>query len=111
MDIKRGQIYSVDFGDGIGSEQKGRRPAIVLQNDKGNKFAPTVIVAAITSVPTKHNLPTHLHIKKGLARESWVLTEQIFTIDKSRLGRCLGCLDNETLIALNKSISISLGLR
>ena len=86
-EIKRGEIYAVDFGAGFGSEQGGIRPSLILQNDIGNKHSPTTIVAAITGRKTKAALPTHVKIMaKGLKTESTVLLEQIRTIDKARLG-------------------------
>ena len=86
-EIKRGEIYAVDFGTGFGSEQGGTRPSLILQNDIGNRHSPTTIVAAITGRKTKAALPTHVKIMaKGLKTESTVLLEQIRTIDKARLG-------------------------
>ena len=86
-EIKRGEIYAVDFGTGFGSEQGGTRPSLILQNDIGNRHSPTTIVAAITGRKTKAALPTHVAIMtSGLKTESTVLLEQIRTIDKARLG-------------------------
>ena len=86
-EIKRGEIYSADFGAGFGSEQGGIRPILILQNNTGNKHSPTTIVAAITSRKTKTTLPTHVTVTaNGLKTESTVLLEQIRTIDKARLG-------------------------
>ena len=85
-EIKRGEIYSADFGVGFGSEQGGVRPVLILQNNTGNKHSPTTIVAAITGRKTKAALPTHVAIiTSGLKTESTVLLEQIRTIDKARL--------------------------
>lgn len=85
-EIKRGEIYAADFGAGFGSEQGGVRPVLILQNNTGNKYSPTTIVAAITSRKTKTALPTHVAIMtSGLKTESTVLLEQIRTIDNGRL--------------------------
>lgn len=85
-EIKRGEIYSADFGAGFGSEQGGVRPVLILQNNMGNKHSPTTIVAAITSRKTKTALPTHVAIMtSGLKTESTVLLEQIRTIDNGHL--------------------------
>ena len=111
-EIKRGEIYAVDFGTGFGSEQGGIRPSLILQNDIGNKHSPTTIVAAITSRKTKANLPTHVKIMaKGLKTESTVLLEQIRTIDKARLGEYIGRLDSKTLAAVDRAIVVSLGIK
>ncbi len=111
-EIKRGEIYSADFGAGFGSEQGGIRPILILQNDKGNKYSPTTIVAAITSKKTKTALPTHVKINAdGLKTESTVLLEQIRTIDKARLGECIGKLDSKTLAAVDRAIVVSLGIK
>ena len=107
-EIKRGEIYAVDFGAGFGSEQGGIRPSLILQNDIGNKHSPTTIVAAITGRKTKAALPTHVKIMaKGLKTESTVLLEQIRTIDKARIGR----LDSKTLAAVDRAIVVSLGIK
>ena len=101
-EIKRGEIYAVDFGAGFGSEQGGIRPSLILQNDIGNRHSPTTIVAAITGRKTKAALPTHVKIMaKGLKTESTVLLEQIRTIDKARLGEYIGRLDSKTLAAVD----------
>lgn len=111
-EIKRGEIYSADFGAGFGSEQGGIRPILILQNDKGNKYSPTTIVAAITSKKTKTALPTHVKINAdGLKTESTVLLEQIRTIDKARLGEYIGKLDSKTLAAVDRAIVVSLGIK
>ena len=111
-EIKRGEIYAVDFGTGFGSEQGGTRPSLILQNDIGNRHSPTTIVAAITSRKTKATLPTHITIKtSGLKTESTVLLEQIRTIDKARLGEYIGKLDSKTLAAVDRAIVVSLGIK
>ena len=111
-EIKRGEIYSADFGAGFGSEQGGVRPVLILQNNTGNKYSPTTIVAAITSRKTKTALPTHVKINAdGLKTESTVLLEQIRTIDKARLGEYIGRLDSKTLAAVDRAIVVSLGIK
>mgnify|MGYP004619295087 FL=1 len=111
-EIKRGEIYAVDFGTGFGSEQGGTRPSLILQNDIGNKHSPTTIVAAITGRKTKAALPTHVAIMtSGLKTESTVLLEQIRTIDKARLGEYIGRLDSKTLAAVDRAIVVSLGIK
>jgi mRNA interferase MazF len=109
--IKRGEIYYADLGTVIGSEQKGVRPVLILQNDIGNYFSPTTIIAAITSIPKKNKQPTHISIDKDfLETESMILLEQIRTVDKKRLTDCLGKLDQDTMATVNEAIEISLGL-
>ena len=111
-EIKRGEIYSADFGAGFGSEQSGVRPILILQNNTGNKHSPTTIVAAITGRKTKAALPTHVAITaSGLKTESTVLLEQIRTIDKARLGEYIGKLDSKTLAAVDRAIVVSLGIK
>ena len=103
-EIKRGEIYSADFGVGFGSEQGGVRPVLILQNNTGNKHSPTTIVAAITGRKTKAALPTHVAIiTSGLKTESTVLLEQIRTIDKARLGEYIGRLDSKTLATVDRA--------
>ena len=109
----RGEIYYADLGKGIGSEQEGHRPVVIIQNDVGNKYSPTVIVASISSrITGKSKLPTHYYInaEDGLREPSVVLLEQISTIDKRRLGEKMGHLDPATMTAVNNAITISLGL-
>ena len=111
--IKRGDMYYTDLIEGKGSEQKGRRPVLVIQNDIGNKYSSTVIVAIITSkIDGKPKLPTHHQIQaqQGLERNSLVLLEQIRTIDKSRLGEYIGTLDSIDMANINEALSISVGL-
>lgn len=111
-EIKRGEIYSADFGAGFGSEQGGIRLVLILQNNTGNKHSPTTIVAAITGRKTKAALPTHVAIMtSGLKTESTVLLEQIKTIDKARLGEYIGRLDSKTLAAVDRAIVVSLGIK
>ena len=111
-EIKRGEIYSADFGAGFGSEQGGVRPVLILQNNTGNRHSPTTIVAAITGRKTKAALPTHVAIMtSGLKTESTVLLEQIRTIDKARLGEYIVRLDSKTLTAVDRAIVVSLGIK
>lgn len=110
-DIKRNEIYYADLSPVVGSEQGGVRPVLVIQNDIGNKFSPTTIVAAITSRQNKAKLPTHIEITKTIfEKDSIVLLEQIRTVDKRRLKEYVGKLDNGTMDKVNKAISISMGL-
>lgn len=113
MLIKRGDIYYADLSPVIGSEQGGVRPVLVVQNDIGNKYSPTVIAAAITSQINKAKLPTHIEISAqeyGLLKDSVILTEQIRTIDKKRLREKIGHLDDELMDKVNEALSISFGL-
>lgn len=111
--IKRGQIYYADLSPVKGSEQGGHRPVLIIQNDVGNKYAPTVIVAVITSRHTKANLPTHiwLNAECGLPKESMVECEQVRTIDKSRLKDFIGAVSDEVMAEIDKGLKISFGLR
>ena len=110
-DIKRNEIYYADLNPVIGSEQGGIRPVLVIQNDMGNKYSPTTIVAAITSRQNKAKLPTHIEIGEDVfEKDSVVLLEQIRTVDKSRLKEYVGKLDNRIMDRVNKAISISVGL-
>lgn len=113
MIIKRGDIYYADLSPVIGSEQGGVRPVLIVQNDIGNKYSPTVIAAAITSQINKAKLPTHIEISAqdyGLQKDSVILLEQIRTIDKKRLREKIGHLDDELMDKVNEAISISFGL-
>ncbi len=113
MNIRRGDIYYADLSPVVGSEQGGLRPVLIVQNDMGNKYSPTVIAAAITSRMSKAKLPTHIDIyagNVGLARDSVILLEQIRTIDKRRLKEKMGHLDERTMDHVNTAISISFGL-
>ncbi len=113
MLVKRGDIFYADLSPVVGSEQGGVRPVLVIQNDVGNKFSPTVIIAAITSQINKAKLPTHLEIladEFGLSKDSVILLEQIRTIDKRRLRERIGHLDEEQMKKIGEGLSISLGL-
>lgn len=113
MKIKRGQIYLVDLSDGFGSEQGGVRPVLVVQNNKGNKYSPTIIVACITSrAKTKNHLPTHYYIPDyvGLKYPSIVMMEQIKVIDKSRIIKYIGSVSPRFMDLLDRRILISLGM-
>jgi mRNA interferase MazF len=111
--VKRGEIYYADLSPVVGSEQGGIRPVLIVQNDIGNKFSPTVIAAAITSQKEKSRLPTHIELQStgcGLSRDSVVLLEQIRTIDKKRLKEKMGQVDNGSMGDINRALSISFGL-
>ena len=114
MVIKRGDMFYADLSPVVGSEQGGIRPVLIIQNDTGNKYSPTVIAAAITSQTGKNKLPTHIEIgskDNGLKADSVVLTEQIRTIDKSRLKEKIGHIDdNKIMSRVNDAIGISFGL-
>ena len=114
MVVKRGDMFYADLSPVIGSEQGGVRPVLIIQNDTGNKYSPTVIAAAITSQTGKAKLPTHIEIgseEVGLKSDSVVLVEQIRTIDKSRLKEKIGHIDNAELMnKVNGAIGISFGL-
>jgi len=113
LQIKRGDIYYADLSPVIGSEQGGIRPVVVVQNDVGNKYSPTVIAAAITSKINKAKLPTHIEIDAehfGLPKDSVVLTEQIRTIDKKRLKERIGRLDDIYMNKVNDALIISFGI-
>ena len=113
MDIKRGELYYADLSPVVGSEQGGLRPVLIIQNDVGNKYSPTVIAAAITSRMGKARLPTHIDIhadKVGLSKDSVVLLEQIRTLDKRRLKERMGHLDGAVMSRVDSAIAISFGL-
>lgn len=113
MTVKRGDIYYADLSPVVGSEQGGIRPVLIVQNDVGNKFSPTVIAAAITSQRDKTNLPTHIRVDAdgcGLSKDSIVLLEQVRTIDKQRLKEKMGSLDNSSMDKINQALSVSFGL-
>ena len=113
MNIKRGDIYYADLSPVIGSEQGGLRPVLIVQNDVGNKYSPTVIAAAITSKMSKAKLPTHIDVPgedTGPAKDSIILLEQIRTIDKKRLKEKMGHLDDVTMNSVNNAIQVSFGL-
>ena len=113
MYVRRGDIYYADLSPVVGSEQGGVRPVLIVQNDVGNKYSPTVIAAAITSRMDKTNLPTHIEIDAhecGLAKDSVVLLEQVRTIDKQRLREKMGALDNSDMSKVNQALNVSFGL-
>ena len=113
MIIRRGEIYYADLSPVVGSEQGGLRPVLIVQNDVGNKFSPTVIAAAITSQISKTKLPTHIGVyadSYGLAKDSVILLEQIRTLDKQRLKEKMGHLDEDVMEKVNEAISVSFGL-
>lgn len=112
MTIKRGELYYADLSPVVGSEQGGVRPVLVVQNDVGNKYSPTVIAAAVTSKINKAKLPTHIELPSnsyGLAKDSVILLEQIRTLDKRRLKERIGELNEITMSRVDKAILISLG--
>ncbi|MBR7070661.1 MAG: type II toxin-antitoxin system PemK/MazF family toxin [Clostridia bacterium] len=113
MNIKRGEIYYADLSPVVGSEQGGIRPVLIVQNDVGNRYSPTVIAAAITSQRDKTDLPTHIKVSAEggcLAKDSIILLEQVRTIDKRRLREKMGTLDNNEMNRVDHAISVSLGL-
>lgn len=113
MNIRRGDIYYADLSPVVGSEQGGIRPVLIVQNDVGNRFSPTVIAAAITSQKDKARLPTHIQVDSvgsGLAKDSIVLLEQIRTIDKKRLKEHMGRLDDFSMKRVNQALQVSFGL-
>ncbi len=113
MEVSRGDIYYADLSPVVGSEQGGTRPVLVVQNDVGNKYSPTVIIAAITSQLSKAKLPTHIELDKtkyNLTKDSVVLLEQIRTLDKRRLKEKIGTLDEPTMQKVDIAILISLGI-
>lgn len=117
--VRRGDIYYADLSPVVGSEQGGIRPVLIVQNDIGNRYSPTVIAAAITSQTGKAKLPTHIEVqseppvggtRNGLAKNSIILLEQIRTIDKRRLKEKMGRLDDRTMQMVDEAISVSFGL-
>ena len=113
MIVKRGDVYFADLSPVVGSEQGGVRPVLVIQNDIGNRFSPTVIIAAITAQIQKAKLPTHVEIdakRYGFERDSVILLEQIRTIDKQRLTDKITHLDSEMMEKVDEALQISLGL-
>lgn len=110
--IKRGELYYADLSPVVGSEQGGVRPVLVVQNDVGNRYSPTVIAAAVTSKINKARLPTHIELSArtyGLAKDSVVLLEQIRTIDKRRLKDRIGLLSEQMMTRVDDALLISLG--
>ena len=117
MTCKRGDIFYADLSPVVGSEQGGLRPVLIIQNDIGNRYSPTVIAAAITSRMGKAKLPTHIDVTGhtsavggGLARDSVILLEQVRTIDKRRLREKMGHLDDSLMDRVNEAIAVSFGL-
>jgi mRNA interferase MazF len=111
--IKRGDIFYADLSPVVGSEQGGLRPVLIIQNDVGNRYSPTVIAAAITSRMSKTRLPTHIDVhadRLGLAKDSVILLEQIRTLDKRRLKEKMGHLDGAVMMQVNNAIAVSFGL-
>jgi len=111
--VKRGDVFYADLSPVVGSEQGGVRPVLVIQNDIGNRFSPTVIIAAITAQIQKAKLPTHVEIDAkthGMEKDSVILLEQIRTIDKQRLTDKITHLDEETMRKVDEALQISLGL-
>jgi mRNA interferase MazF len=112
INVKRGELYYADLSPVVGSEQGGIRPVLVVQNDVGNKYSPTIIAAAITSQINKTRLPTHVDLQGqtyGLPKNSVVLLEQIRTLDKKRLKEKIGELSNDIMSKVNQSLLVSLG--
>ncbi len=113
MNVKRGDIYYADLSPVVGSEQGGVRPVLIVQNDVGNKYSPTVIAAAITSQQEKSRLPTHISVNGnqcGLSKDSVVLLEQVRTLDKQRLKERMGNLSQNDMNKINKALTVSFGL-
>lgn len=113
MTVKRGEIYYADLSPVVGSEQGGIRPVLIVQNDVGNKYSPTVIAAAITSQQDKTELPTHIKVDAddcGLSKNSIVLLEQVRTIDKQRLKERMGILGSGAMNRIDRALSVSFGL-
>ena len=113
MNVHRGDIYYADLSPVVGSEQGGIRPVLIVQNDVGNRFSPTVIAAAITSRKDKTDLPTHIRLQavgSGLAKDSIVLLEQIRTLDKQRLRERMGRLDEVWMYRGDQALQVSFGL-
>ena len=113
MSIKKGDLYFADLSPVTGSEQGGIRPVLVVQNDVGNKYSPTIIVAAVTSRRNKADLPTHVEIAadgNGLSKNSVILLEQLRTIGKTRLKERIGTIDRNRLPEVNEALSVSLGI-
>ena len=113
MTIKRGDIFYADLSPVVGSEQGGLRPVLIVQNDVGNRYSPTVIAAAITSRLGKAKIPTHIDVyaeRFGLVKDSVILLEQIRTIDKTRLREKMGHIDDVLMQKVNNAITISFGL-
>lgn len=113
LNVKRGDIFFAELSPVVGSEQGGVRPVLIIQNDIGNQYSPTTIVAAITSQISKAKLPTHVEISAeegGLAKDSVVLAEQVRTIDKKRLREKISSVDEKLMQKINHALEISMGL-
>ena len=113
MIVKRGDIYYANLSPVVGSEQGGHRPVLIIQNDVGNKYSPTVIVAAITSQISKAKLPTHVEVSSqvyNLEKDSVILLEQLRTVDKRRLREKVTHLSEEIMVKVDEAIRVSLGL-
>ena len=113
MIAKRGDVFFADLSPVVGSEQGGVRPVLIIQNDIGNRFSPTVVVAAITAQIEKAKLPTHVEIsskRNGFERDSVILLEQIRTLDKQRLTDKITHLDDEMMDKVDEALQVSLGL-
>lgn len=114
MNVRRGDVFYADLSPVIGSEQGGVRPVLVIQNDIGNRYSPTVIVAAITSQIDKARLPTHVELSaslSGLERDSVILGEQLRTIDKRRLREKVTHLEEDIMAKVNEALAVSIGLK
>lgn len=112
MEVKRGDIYSAILDNGIGSEQSGIRPVLIIQNNVGNTFSNTTIIAPISSSYTKHDIPTHVFLndKKSLYSDSVILLEQIRVISKDRLGHFISRISDKKMKEVDKAILKSLGI-
>lgn len=112
LGIKRGDMYYADLSPVVGSEQGGIRPVLIVQNDVGNKYSPTVIAVAITSQVNKSKLPTHIELNSqnyGLSKDSVILAEQVRTIDKTRLKDRIGHIDDSLMNKVNEALGVSFG--
>lgn len=109
--IKRGELYYADLSPVVGSEQGGVRPVLIVQNDVGNRYSPTIIAVAVTSQINKARLPTHIELDTtcGLPKDSVILTEQVRTLDKRRLKDKIGALDSKAMERVNNALLVSLG--
>ncbi len=110
--VKRGELYYADLSPVVGSEQGGVRPILIVQNDTGNRYSPTIIAAAVTSKLDKARLPTHIELSAkefGLSKDSVILLEQIRTLDKRRLKERIGELSDSKMQKVNVALMISLG--
>ena len=110
--IRRGDLFYADLNPVVGSEQGGIRPVLVIQNDVGNHFSPTVVAAAITSRKAKNSLPTHIRLENvpGLAPTSLLLLEQLRTIDRQRLRGYIGRISKEKMLEIDAALAISIGI-